>query len=77
MYNTKDSKLTDWSKQVSSNGLPKEWTRRYNKIVNIAFSPLDTDLMLLQDHEIFTVINLKKVSLKLSLDMTYYYSNGF
>lgn len=61
MYDTQHRKLTDWTKQATEKGLPSEWTKTPNKVVNISFSPEDNDLMLLQDHEMFTVIDLKKV----------------
>uniref|UniRef100_A0A6P8I1P2 U3 small nucleolar RNA-associated protein 4 homolog n=1 Tax=Actinia tenebrosa TaxID=6105 RepID=A0A6P8I1P2_ACTTE len=60
MYNTNTSKLTDWSKQAAAQGLPKEWVQRHQKIVGITFDPSCSDLMILQDHEIFTVIDMRE-----------------
>lgn len=60
MFVPSSGKLTDWSRQALQHGLPKQWTTRPNKVINIEFHPSNHEIMLLQDDEMFTLLDLSE-----------------
>lgn len=60
MFKPSNGKLTDWSRKALEKGLPKQWTTRHCKVTNIQFHPSNHELMLLQDHQMFTTLDLRQ-----------------
>ena len=52
---------TEWSKEATEKGLPKQWLAHKSKVVDIVFSPENKDIMILQQHDTFTLIDLLEV----------------
>ncbi|XP_078365837.1 U3 small nucleolar RNA-associated protein 4 homolog isoform X1 [Oculina patagonica] len=60
LFRPSSGKLTDWSRQASEHGLPKQWTEGRSKVINIQFNPSCHELMMLQDHSMFTILDLRE-----------------
>lgn len=60
IFKPTSGKLTDWSRQAFEQGLPKQWIGRHSKVINIQFHPDNYQLMLLQDHQMFTIVDLSE-----------------
>jgi len=60
MFKPSSGKLTNWSRQASEHGLPKQWTERRSKVINVQFNPSCHELMMLQDHSMFTILDLRE-----------------
>jgi len=65
MFKPSSGKLTNWSRQAAEHGLPKQWTERRSKVINIQFNPSCHELMMLQDHSMFTILDLREVAFTL------------
>lgn len=60
MFKPSSGKLTNWSRQAAEHGLPKQWTERCSKVIIIQFNPSCHELMMLQDHSMFTILDLRE-----------------
>ncbi|XP_028410149.1 U3 small nucleolar RNA-associated protein 4 homolog [Dendronephthya gigantea] len=60
MFNIEKMKMTNWSKKASKNSLPQQWQGRHTKVVNILFDPYCKDIMLLQSHDMFVLLDTTK-----------------
>lgn len=69
LFKPSNGKLTKWSRQASELGLPKQWTERRSKVINIQFDPYCHDLMMLQDHSMFTILDLRQVKTILTVGL--------
>jgi len=58
LFKPSSGKLTDWSKQALEHGLPKQWIGHHYKVINVQFDPSNHGLMLLQDDQMFTLLDL-------------------
>ena len=61
IYSMESMKLTSWSKRALEHGLPKQWLGQHRKVVDLGFSPACHELVLLQNHEMFTLLDLREV----------------
>lgn len=80
LFKPSSGKLTDWSKQALEHGLPKQWIGHHYKVINVQFDPNNHGLMLLQDDQMFTLLDLTEVpgvSLALFLNWTFLQSQMF
>jgi len=62
LFKPSSGKLTDWSKQALEHGLPKQWIGHHYKVINVQFDPSNHGLMLLQDDQMFTLLDLTEVT---------------
>lgn len=60
LFKPSSGKLTKWSRRALEHGLPKQWTSRRSQVINIQFYPSCHEVMLLQDHNMFTLLDLKQ-----------------
>ena len=63
MFNIGKMKMTKWSKKASKEGLPQQWQTMPTKVINILFDPYCKDIMLLQSHDMFVLLDTTKVRL--------------
>ena len=61
MFNIKKMKMADWSKKASKESLPQQWQTMPTKVVNISFDPYNKDVVLLQSHDMFVLLDTTKV----------------
>lgn len=61
MFQPSNARLTDWSRHALQHGLPEQWRTRRSKVINIEFHPSDYHIMLLQDNEMFTLLDFNEV----------------
>jgi hypothetical protein len=62
MFNIGKMKMTGWSKKASKAGLPQQWQKIPTKVINILFDPYCKDMMMLQSHDMFVLLDTTKVS---------------
>ena len=62
MFNIGKMKMTGWSKKASKAGLPQQWQKMPTKVINILFDPYCKDMMMLQSHDMFVLLDTTKVS---------------
>lgn len=60
LFKPSSGKLTKWSRRALEHGLPKQWTTRRSQVISIQFNPSCHEVMLLQDHNMFTLLDLKE-----------------
>ena len=61
LFKPSSGKLTKWSRQALEHGLPRQWTSRRSQVINIQFNPSCHEVVLLQDHNMFTLLDLREV----------------
>ncbi|XP_058956730.2 U3 small nucleolar RNA-associated protein 4 homolog [Pocillopora verrucosa] len=60
IFKPSSGKLTKWSRQALEHGLPRQWTSRRSQVINIQFNPSCHEVVLLQDHNMFTLLDLRE-----------------
>ena len=63
VVNIQKMKMTEWSKQTAEAGLPRQWRRLPTKVIQILFDLISPNILLLQSHDMFTVVDTAKVEL--------------
>ncbi|XP_046842982.1 U3 small nucleolar RNA-associated protein 4 homolog [Xenia sp. Carnegie-2017] len=60
MFDIEQMKMTSWSKKASKTGLPEQWQRLPSKVVNILFDCNNKEMMFLQSHDLFILLDISK-----------------
>ncbi|KAK2550404.1 U3 small nucleolar RNA-associated protein 4-like protein [Acropora cervicornis] len=60
VFKPSNARLTDWSRHALQHGLPEQWRTRRSKVINIEFHPRDHHIILLQDREMFTLLDFNE-----------------
>lgn len=60
VFKPSNARLTDWSRHALQHGLPEQWRTRRSKVINIEFHPRDHHIVLLQDREMFTLLDFNE-----------------
>ena len=76
MFNIGKMKMTKWSKKASKEGLPQQWQTMPTKVINILFDPYCKDIMLLQSHDMFVLLDTTKVRLFVVSHLRHYSTLG-
>ena len=63
MFDIEKMKMTEWSKQTAEAGLPRQWRMLPTKVIRILFDLISPNILLLQSHDMFTVVDTAKVEL--------------
>lgn len=61
MFDIEQMKMTSWSKKASKTGLPEQWQRLPSKVVNILFDCNNKEIVFLQSHDMFVLLDISKV----------------
>ena len=75
MFDTENMRMTDWSKNASKKGLPRQWQLMPTKVLNVLFDPYCKDVMFLHSHDMFVLLDITKVYNNIHRDIfTFFWS---